>query len=77
MRKVAHEAFTGSSLASYQPRQAKGAVLLAARLLQDPGQWNDHIGHGIASIMLSIIYSWPYSDSRMETVLEFTQFQAG
>lgn len=58
MRRVAHEAFSGSSAAAYQPLQESRSALLLARLLQDPEQWNAHIENSVATTMLAITYNW-------------------
>ena len=69
MRKVAHEALSGSSAITFQPLQEKGAALLAARLLRTPEGWNAHIGHIVASSMLAIIYRWSWVDPQTDSVV--------
>ena len=70
MRKIAHEAVSGSSVVTYQPLQERSSAMLVASILENPGQWNVHIERSIASTILAIIYDWPRDDPRTEAVIE-------
>lgn len=70
MRRVTHEAFSGSSSVAYQPLQEKGAALLLDRLLQEPEQWKAHIEHSIATTMLATVYDWSSANAETSMLVE-------
>lgn len=65
MRRAAHDGFNARASTVYQPLQEKESALLASQLLLDPVHWDEHIRRFTASLVMSVVYGWSPTDSRV------------
>jgi cytochrome P450 len=59
MRKACHEAFNKAMVKRYHTTQTTEAILLASGLLDEPTEWDKHFRRTAASMILSVVYSYP------------------
>src|SRR5579863_4577461 len=70
MRKAADEKFTKVLVKGFHEKETTEAVLLAYGWLFAPAKWDQHLRRASASMILSVVYSYPTITSEQDPTVE-------
>ncbi|KAJ3810819.1 cytochrome P450 [Lentinula aff. lateritia] len=76
MRRAAHQGLHQNAVEKYKPIQTKEATLLLNDLLQDSGNWVEHVRRAGGSTVLGVTYDIPtlpsVNDTELRLIYDFT-----
>ncbi|KAH9983999.1 cytochrome P450 [Russula vinacea] len=70
LRRAANERFSKSSVKGFHETQMTEAVLQASDLLVSPARWDQHFRRAAASMILSVLYSYPTLKPEEDRIVE-------